>query len=281
MGTGVETVMTATKILHRLLVLPLAALTVAACGQAPDDARANGTLADEPWGRTFLSTGVTEDGNPRPLVEGTQIRLTFDEDKSGFGAHAGCNSMGGTARVEDGHLLVGDLATTEMGCDEPRHAQDEWLARFLGGRPALTLNGPDMVLAGGGTEIRLSDREVADPDRPLRGTRWVVDGLISGDAVSSVPQGAEAFIVFSESEQNGFGGNTGCNGMGGKAVVAESTIDFAEVITTKMFCEGERGDLERAVIEVLDGEVAYKVEADRLTLNHPSGKGLMLKAQEA
>lgn len=278
--------MTATKILHRLLVLPLAALTIAACGQVPDEARSNGTVADEPSGRAFLSTGVTEDGNPRPLVEGTQIRLHFNERSeksgdrggSGFGASAGCNSMGGTARIEDGQLVVGDLATTEMGCDEPRHAQDEWLADFLTGRPAMTLTGPDMVLSGGGTEIRLSDREVADPDRPLRGTKWVVDGIVSGDAVSSVPQGAEAFVVFSETEEDGFGGNTGCNGMGGKAVVAETTIEFSEVITTKMFCEDDRGDLERAVIEVLDGEVTYKVEADRLTLNHPSGKGLMLRA---
>jgi len=276
--------MTATKILHRLLV-PLAALavatsTLAACGQAPDEARSNGTVADEPWGRAFLSTGVTEDGNPRPLVEGTQIRLHFNEDGSGFGASAGCNSMGGTARIEDGQLVVGDLATTEMGCDEARHAQDEWLADFLTGRPAMTLTGPDMVLSGGGTEIRLSDREVADPDRPLRGTKWVVDGVISGDAVSSVPQGTEAFIVFSETEEDGFGGNTGCNGMGGKAVVTEASIEFSEVITTKMFCEDDRGDLERAVIEVLDGEVTYQIEADRLTLNHPNGKGLMLRAQE-
>ena len=271
-------VMTATKILHRLLVLPLAALTIAACGQPADETRANGTVADEPWGRTFLSTGVTEDGNPRPLVDGTQIRLNFNEDRQGFGAQAGCNSMGGSARIEDGHLVVGDLATTEMGCDEARHAQDQWLAEFLAGRPAITLTGPDMVLSSGGTEIRLSDREVADPDRALRGTKWVVDGVITGDSVSSVPQGAEAFVVFSETEQDGFGGNTGCNGMGGKAVVAETTIEFSEVITTKMFCEDERGDLERAVIEVLDGEVTYKIEADRLTLNHPTGKGLMLKA---
>jgi heat shock protein HslJ len=273
--------MTATKILYRLLVLPLAALTIGACGQAPDEARTNGTVTDEPWGRAFLSTGVTEDGNPRPLVEGTQIRLNFNEDGTGFGATAGCNSMGGTARIEDGQLVVGDLATTEMGCDEARHAQDEWLADFLTGRPAMTLTGPDMVLSGGGTEVRLSDREVADPDRPLRGTKWVVDGVVSGDAASSVPQGAEAFIVFSETEEDAFGGNTGCNGMGGKAVVADTTIEFSEVITTKMFCDDDRGDLERAVIEVLDGEVTFKVEADRLTLNHPDGKGLMLKAQEA
>jgi heat shock protein HslJ len=272
--------MTATKIIHRLLVLPLAALALAACGQAPEETRANGTGEEEPWGRTFLSTAVTEGGNPRPLVEGTRIRLNFGDNRSDFGAHAGCNSMGGAARIDDGHLVVGDLATTEMGCDPARHAQDEWLAAFLTGRPAVTLTGSDLVLTGDGTEIRLSDREVADPDRPLKGTKWVVDGIISGDSVSSVPQGAEAFIVFSETDEDGFGGNTGCNGMGGKAVVAETTIEFSEVITTKMFCEDGRGELERAVLEVLDGEVAYEIEADRLTLNHPEGKGLMLKATE-
>lgn len=273
--------MTAMTMFQRLIALPLAALAIAACGQAPDGARAAGQVADEPWGRAFLSTGVTEGGNPRPLVEGTRIRLDFGDDRSGFGASAGCNSMGGTAAITDGRLVVGDLATTEMGCDEARHAQDEWLGRFLTGRPTITLTGPDMVLTGDGTELRLSDREVADPDRSLRGTRWVVDGLVSGDSVSSVPEGVEAFLVFSETEQDSFGGNTGCNAMGGKAVVDETSIAFSEVITTKMFCEGERGHVEQVVTEVLDGDVAYGIEADRLTLTHANGKGLMLRAEAA
>ena len=254
----------------------LVLLLGAACGDPATTARADQSPGD-PWGRDFLSTAVTEEGAERPLVGGTRIRLGFTDDGR-LVAHGGCNTMGGQAEIRDGRLMVGDLATTEMGCDADRHAQDEWLARFLGGEPRLELEGSQMTLSGDGTEIRLTDREVADPDRPLAGTRWVVDTVVDGEAASSVPQEAEAHIILNE--ENGFGGSTGCNQMGGSAVADEAsgTVTFGDVIATKMACADDRMALERAVLSVLDGEVPYTVKADRLTLDHPSGKGLGLRA---
>ena len=41
----------------------------------------------------------------------------------------------------------------------------------------------------------MGDREVADPDRPLEGTRWVVDGIVAGDAVLSIPAGVTAALT--------------------------------------------------------------------------------------
>jgi hypothetical protein len=42
--------------------------------------------------------------------------------------------------------------------------------------------------------ITLVDRTVANPDRALIGTRWVVDTLITSDVASSVPAGVVAFL---------------------------------------------------------------------------------------
>jgi heat shock protein HslJ len=233
----------------------------------------------EPWGRTFLSTSVTENGRPRPLVEGTRIRLTFSDDHH-LGAQAGCNSMGGPAEISDQHLVVGDLATTEMGCDPARHAQDDWLAGFLTSRPSWQLGGSSLTLEQGSTRIELADREVADPDRPLQGTRWVVEEIVDGSTASSVPAGAEAYIVL---KNDGFTGSTGCNQMSGASAVdpAARTITFSDVITTKIACDDDRMRLERAVLAVLDGKVAYSIEADRLRLDHPGGNGLGLRASGA
>src|SRR2546423_11077938 len=115
-----------TKTMTTLLTL---ALALGACGRGPvPPAGATDSSDREPWGRTFLSTSVTENGRPRPVVDGTRISLTFVADGHRLGAQAGCNQMGGPAAFEGGRLVVGDLATTEMGCDAPRHAQDEWLA---------------------------------------------------------------------------------------------------------------------------------------------------------
>ena len=242
------------------------------CGDSPGQAGAGGKIdEDKPWGRTFLSTAVN-----RPLVEGTRIRLTFGADHR-LGANAGCNHMGGDAEVEDERLVVADLATTEMGCDPDRHRQDEWLADFLTSRPHYRLEGPVLTLRQGSTELSLEDRETADPDRPLRGTRWVVEGVVEGDAVSSVPEGAEAHLVIDEAKDS-FGGNAGCNQMGGTARPAARTVAFSEVISTKMACEEDRMRLESAVLSVLDGEVTWEIEADVLRLDHPSGRGLVLRA---
>ena len=261
--------------------LPLAALLLlaaAACGDQSSTAGA-GPGSDGPWGRDFLSTAVTEHGQERPLANGTRIRLGFTEDGR-LVASAGCNTMSGQAEIRDGRLVVADLATTEMGCDSERHAQDEWLAGFLSSRPRVDLAGDDLTLTGGGAEIRLRDREVADPDRALYGTRWVVDTVVDGDAASSVPRGAEAHAVLNE--DGTFGGSTGCNQMGGRATVddAGGTIAFAEVVATKMACDEAKMALERSVLAVLDGTVTHEVEADRLTLTHPSGKGLGLRATQ-
>jgi heat shock protein HslJ len=267
----------------------LLASALVACGDRPEPARAAPSSGAEPWGRTFLSTSVTENGRPRALVEGTRIRLTFSDDHH-LGAQAGCNSMGGPAEVADGHLVVGDLATTEMGCDPARHAQDDWLARFLTSRPGWRLEGSSLTLDQGSTRIELADREVADPDRPLQGTRWVVEEIVDGQAASSVPAGAEAYVLFKDPGghprapgDEGFTGSTGCNQMSGTSAVdpAGRTITFSDVITTKIACDDDRMRLERAVLSVLDGKVAYVIEADRLRLDHPGGKGLGLRASSS
>lgn len=266
------------------IAITLLLVGLAGCGRGTNTQAGADSPGDaEPWDRTFLSTSVTENGRPKRLVEGTRITLRFDGERRSIGASAGCNSMGGPVSFEDGRLVVDDLATTEMGCDPARHAQDEWVAGFLGSRPAYRLSGDTLTLETASARMMLEDRETADPDRPLRGTRWTVDTIIEGESASSVPAGAEAHLTIGDGdgdERDRFGGNTGCNGMGGNSVVDEnaSQITFSEVVTTKMACDDDRMRLERAVLATLAGPVAYRIDADRLHLDGPDGQGLILKA---
>jgi heat shock protein HslJ len=255
-----------------LAVAALSLLLLVGCGSRA----ASGGLSDL-RGRTFLSTGVTENGQPKQLVSGTRIRLSFGEEGRRIGANAGCNHIGGDARVEGGRLVAGDMAMTAMGCDGGRSEQDDWLVKFLTGTPTVRVSGTELVLANNTTEIRLLDRTVADPDRPLIGTRWVVESVIDRDTASSSPQGAAAHILLNA--DGTFTGNTGCNHMGGSAVIAAPTIRFAGVFTTKMACEDGRMRLEQAVLSVLHDTVNYEIEADQLRLRDTSGKGLDLRAE--
>ena len=256
----------------RLAIAALGLLLLVGCGSRA----ASGGLSDL-RGRTFLSTAVTENGQTRPLVAGTRIRLSFDEEGRRISANAGCNHLGGEARIEGGRLVAEQMAMTDMACDGGRGEQDAWLAKFLAGRPTIRASGTELVLASDTTEVRLMDRTVADPDRPLIGTRWIVESAIDRDTASSIPQGAIAQLVLNA--DGTFTGNAGCNQMGGAAVIATPTIRFSGVFTTKMACEDGRMRLEQHVLAVLRDDVSYEIEADQLRLRHASGKGLDLRAE--
>ena len=254
--------------MKRLAAPLVLVVLLAACGGG---APPGGSTALD--GRAFLSTSVTERGADRPLVDGTQIRISFDDGQ--IGASAGCNTMGGTYRIEDGVLVFEGGSMTEMGCDEARHAQDDWLIEFLGSRPAITQSGSELQLSSEGTVITLQDAEVADPDLPLTGTTWTVDAIVTGEAVSSVPDGAEATFTFTDDGRVEV--NAGCNQGSGRFEVTNGTLRFVDVAVTEMACEGPGGQLEAAVLPLLGADgLSWAIDARTLTLM-AGNQGLTLR----
>ena len=244
-------------------VLAIAAL-VAACGGG---SATPGPTAQTLGGRTFLSTKV--DGPA--LVAGTVIRITFKDGN--VSVNAGCNSFGGPYRVDGNNLVVGQIVTTEIGCAPDLMAQDQWIAGLLGGA-TIALEGNTLTLALSGIRVTFLDRVVADPDRPLVGTRWVVDGIITGGVVSSVPAGVTAAITLTDRHVDV---ETGCNTGGATAQVADGSITFSDLVLTKKACLNGTAALESAVVAVLRGTASYAIQADALTLQ--SGAiGIALRA---
>jgi heat shock protein HslJ len=218
-------------------------------------------------GRTFLS--VASAG--RALVAGSRVRISFQGGQ--IAASGGCNSMSGPYAIDGDRLLVRQLGSTEMACERALMDQDDWLAGFLDGA-TLALAGDTLTLAKDGVRLTLLDREVADPDRPLLGTRWVVDGLISGGLVSSVPAGVVAALTFTDGRVEV---EAGCNRGGGAVTITDTTLTFGPIALTKMACPGAAMEVERAVTAALSGEVQYAIEAGTLTLQGGAA-GLMLRA---
>jgi heat shock protein HslJ len=224
-------------------------------------------------GREFLSTVVTVGGVEQALVEGTRLRLGFDEDDM-LAAHAGCNHFGARYRIDGGVLAITGGAMTEMACDPPFMEQDDWIFAFLGSQPLVRLVGDELVLEDGETVITLLDREVADPDLPLTGPVWTVNAIIDGDAVSSVPEGVRATLVFTDDGLVMV--TTGCNSGQGGVEIRETTILFGEIALTRMACEGAAGEMEEAMLTVLSADVVrYEVDASILDLSI-AGFGLQL-----
>lgn len=260
----------------RVAGLVMLMVVLAACGKPGNASESpEEPPADPLRGHTFLSTAVKEAGVDHQLASGTRVSLQFTDDGRLL-ANAGCNTLNGSISVAGGKLSGGDLAMTEMGCAPELMAQDTWLAELLRSEPAWRLDGPELTITSSRTELTLVEREVAEPDVALVETTWVVDTLIDGQTSSSVPAGARATLVFGVDRVTVEGGcNTGSSGY----ELSGSTIKFDGAHMTLKACAEPLMRLEKTVVDVLAGAVAFEIAADRLTLEHPTGKGLQLHAE--
>ena len=258
-----------------LIAVLIAVLSVGlgGCGGSGDGATGpDGVGPSDLDGRTFVATTLT---NVDP-VAGTTISISFDDGD--LGVEAGCNRQGGRYSIDDGLLVVEDLFTTEIGCDQALHAQDQLLADFVTSRPTVRLAGDMLTLSDGTVTIEATDRAVVDPDVPIVGTRWVLDSIIDGEAVSSVPGGFEAFVEIDDD------GNLslfdGCNAGSGPVEVGDGELRLGAVASTRMACEGETEQLvSDAFGRVLASgtAVGFDIEVDRLTIS-TDDHGLVFRA---
>jgi heat shock protein HslJ len=270
------------------LGLPLLVMTLVACAQAPGASPTPSpapttpptgiTLAGLP-GRQFLSVSVTQGGAPFALVPNTRIRLTFDADGSSLGGSAGCNIFGGTYVLDGNRILWTGGGMTEMGCDQARFDQDDWLVAFLASGPMFVLDGNNLTLTSGDTVITLLDREEAEPDQPLVGPTWLLTSIITGgDAVSSIPDSVAATLFFNADGTVDV--HFGCNSGGGKYTVDGDSITFSDLIQTEMACQGAGAQVEAAMGAVLtSGALTFTIDAGSLTLTAANTNGLQFIAQ--
>jgi len=255
-----------------LALLVIASITAGACSSAGSGTAGPSASTDltDPTaldGRVFLSTKV--DGPA--LVAGSVIRLAFEGGN--ISVHAGCNSMSGTYSIDGDRLVVGALATTEMACEPALMEQDGWVANLLTAA-TISLSGDTLTLGLSGVRLTLVDRAVVDPDRPLVGTTWLLDGIVAGGAVSSISQGVQASLSFSDHRVDVM---AGCNAGGGAVEISTSELSFGAMALTKKGCEPDAMAVEQAVSAVLTGRVTYRIEADVLTID-AGDRGLILRA---
>lgn len=281
------------RLLRRLALGVAAVVAVGGCAGVPPS---NGPGAAEPAGaepaeaaepaaepgslvgRTFLSESVTEDGEPRPPVEGTRIEIAFSAGGR-LRATAGCNVLSGAVVVRPDRLVVGELSSTRMACASERHEQDRWLAGVLAADPDHVLRGTRLLLTSGGSEIRLVDRAASHPDHPLAGTDWRLESLLDGDTVAPLPPGTGATLVFADDSLALE--VVDCNRGTGDVAVSGATIEVGPLAMSARACPPDPSAVEHAVVTVLHGAIGYVIAGDTLTLRHPSGRGLVLRAPAA
>lgn len=268
----------------RVLVTLLALLVVglAACGEGDQGGGASDHATSGPLdGRTYVATSLTEGGEQRPLVQGSELRLTFGGGR--LGIQAGCNTMSGAYTVEDGTLQVADLAATEMGCPDDLMAQDEWIAGVFGHPLAVEQDGGErLTLTAEDTTIELAPREVVSPDASLTDTTWRLETITTGGgangSASSLPQGVTAKLRINSDGTVEV--DTGCNTGVGSAEVDGGSLVFQALGTARKGCADQAAQrVEDAVLAVLDGRVEHEVTEQRLTLTK-GDRGLVWRTRE-
>jgi heat shock protein HslJ len=258
-----------------VLVVAVGILAVApGCGDDDDsgvDAGEPRSTAPDVDGRTFVSTDVTG----HELVAGSSVSLAFVDGR--LVASAGCNTMSGSYELDGDVLrLPEQLMSTMMGCAPDLMAQDEWLSSFLTAGPTLSLDVGDLTLTSGDVAIVAVDESVANPARPMVGTAWTLDTIVEGDVASSVPVGVDAPTF--EIGQDGMAAVfTGCNRGSASAGLDGATLSLGPLRLTKMACPGDASAVEADVVAVLDGDVTFAIDGDRLTLTK-ADRGLVYRA---
>ena len=257
--------------------------------------------------RTFVSVGVSEDDEDRPLVDGTEIELSFPDGDT-IAWTAGCNQFSAEVQVSDDSFDVGSAQGTLIGCEPEYQEQDDWLNEIQVAGPAAELDGDELTLSSEGSVIDLVDEstrgeagdddaaedEAADggggqleeptdtgpapePAVDVEGTIWQLHSLIDGDEANPVPDEVDATVVF----EDGRVGTDVCNVGGASARVGDGEVTISEpLVMTRMACGPPLDEIEQQVVAVLEGTLSYEQFEDQLMLHHSSGSGLGLTARD-
>ncbi|MFB7716392.1 META domain-containing protein [Nocardia sp. NPDC056100] len=251
----------------------LLVLTAGAMAGCTNSQQASDQPTVTPMGRAFVSTEVKGTAIPG----GGPLTLRFQDGR--VTANAGCNTATGPVTLDGNTLKVGELATTMMGCPGDVAGADGWVAGLLHSSPTWKLDGSDLTLTGNGNTVTMLDRKVAHPDKSLTGTPWIVDALVRNNGVERSQTLDEVRPTLTIAPDGSVSGSAGCNSMTGRAEITGSDISF-HIATTKMMCDPQVMDVERAVLQALDGNVTATVDSNTLTLrNAGNGTGLNLRAE--
>lgn len=263
--------------IRQVAVLATLALAVG-CGaetsNGDGDARSGGRTPIE--GRTLVVTKVTDAGRPHEVVPGSQIRLELRNGS--LRLNAGCNHLSGDYEIVGDTITVGPIGGTEMGCPPELMAQDTWLAGLF--TEPVTIGESPLTLTAGDVVLELADRETVSPDAPLTGVRWVLDSLVSGGSVSSVPQGVTAGLVIAEDGSVRLG--TGCNRATGTVEINRDVITWRALAVTKKACaDPAANSVERQVLGVLAGDTTYRIDEQSLTITNRDTGALGFRVGQA
>ena len=247
--------------MHRAVLLLAASLLLAGCA-----------------GRPGTSDALDISGSWR-LVDGLEAppgsTATLEVDGDGLSGRSFCNAYTGTYRLDGGTLTVEGLGGTEMACEPAVMAAESAYLAALGSAGAATIEDGDLLLTGDGVRLRFTP-ETPVPDRPLEGTRWVLDTLIDGETAAST-LGEPAVLILDPDRRAT--ATTGCRSVTGTWLVEDGALVIDDLLASGGPCPADVVRQDEHVTAVLAAGPRAEIREDRLTLSADDGRGLVYRAE--
>lgn len=266
---------------RRTTLVVLLALVAAACGGYGGDGGGDGgdgdgvaTLLgeDATW---ELVEGVVDDVAVPRLADG---RITLTRTPDGAGGTAACNQYFAALVVDGKRVTFEAIGQTEMGCEPPLMEAEQ---RYLTGLARVDAGerlGDRLTLTGDGVRFVFA-RQAPVSTADLVGTVWLLDGLIDGDAVSSVSTDITDPELILE-VGGALWATTGCRTLRGRWEAAGDEIVVPE-LAAEGECPPELQRMDAHVIDVIGDRFRPEVDGQRLRLRSSGGLGLAYRVQDA
>ncbi|MFI1681394.1 META domain-containing protein [Streptomyces sp. NPDC020607] len=269
-----------------LTALASAGLLLTACGSESGTGSDSGSGTGS-GGRSVESeqalTGVrwnveslTVGGKKHDAPEGAYLKIGKDGKAAGS---YGCNQAGTTVSIKGDTVDFGTTQTTRMACEGGgRMKFEENLTRALGaGKFTAKVDGDRMTLTTAKGDRVAFTSQHAEPDAPLTGTKWTVNGIGDGRTAATLPKAVSGRVHLTFGDDSKVSGNLGCNDVSATAEAKDGRITFGKPTTTRKMCPGDAMTTERKLLKLLDGEARYEVRQDTLKLTADDGTVITAK----
>ncbi|MFI7320569.1 META domain-containing protein [Streptomyces venezuelae] len=259
-----------------LTALASAGLLLTACGSesgAGSDRDSGGrsvTTEQALTGVRWNVESLTVGGKKHDAPEGAYLKIGKDGRAAGS---YGCNHAGTTVSVKGDTVDFGETQTTMMACEGGgRMKFEEKLTRALGaGRFTAKVDGDRMTLSTAKGDRVDFTSQPAEPDAPLTGTKWTVNGIGDGKTAATLPKAVSGKVHLAFGDDGKVRGNLGCNDVSAKAEAKDGRIAFGKPATTRKMCPGDAMTTERKLLKLFDGDARYEVRQGTLKLTADDG----------
>lgn len=263
------------------MLIALVASACAADNAAPSDTSGTSTTADvgvttttnadvaidavlNPDGEWVLESG-TIDGEPFPLVQDWRITMVLADGT--IGGTAACNGYGGTFAFDGATMTVGDLAATEIGCEQAVMESEQAFFQAIQTPVTLEVQGDRLTATSEDMELRFIALTPA-PTAELVGPSWKLQTLLDGEvAIQALGE-----PTLQLNQDGTFTASTGCREVSGNFQIFGDELQFPQ-----MSADGECGadlvDQDSFVISVLEGS-RIEIDGNQLSLLSTGGEGL-------